>query len=171
MQMKASWAALFLAANAFAAGYVPWQASYELWMPVITASSNATVLTQPSKQLPFVEPAASFSPAPVYQKVPFDPAGALVVDQKFFAAAAPMSDEDAWRLQLEGQPAQNVPGLTATAALPEELVAVKAGGLVTLLASWPAQSTPQDRQKLLECAQKALSEAPDGQYGGHLSRH
>lgn len=170
MKMKASWAAIFVAANAWAAGYVPWQASYELWMPVITSNSSTTVLTQPSKQLPFAEPTASFSPAPVYQKVPFDPAGALVIDQKFFAVAAPEGQGEAWRLQIDGVGTSQVEALPAGAQPPEELILVKSATGVTILAAWSPTATAEERQKLLESVQKALSAAPEGQYSARLSR-
>lgn len=159
-----------MATQAWGAGYVPWQPMYDLWMPAISANSSAAILTSPTQQLPFAEPTPTFAQAPIFKRVPFDPTGALIMDQKYFASDAPVLEKTTVVLKIPSYSSDKfrIEGLSAQTALPTHLIVVKTPAEVTVLGNWPAETLPQDREKLIAGAKAAVTDAPEGQYGAQV---
>lgn len=156
--------------SAWAAGYVPWNPVYNLWMPAISSNTSNAILMQPSKQLPFAEPAATFAQPPVPQKVPFNPQSALMMDQKYFAVDVPEHEKTQVYVRVEALGVK-VPltGLSPGAPLPQSLILIKSKNGVTVLGNWPKELPLGDRERVTEVAGGMLKDAAEGQYSGRIS--
>ena len=86
------WAMLLLTASLQASSYIPWQASFDLWMPqVSTRRSLTNALEEGPRPQPFNRPVMLFAPPPLVTPLDFSPQQAFISQD--VAAPAPTAGQ------------------------------------------------------------------------------